>query len=198
MFVSGYAVADILCLLACDLCEFYEPPPLTEGDDLAVIGGRFTNNGMGLPAELEARSGIKIQAVRCKVVGATCMDTRPAAEKTQEYGIAEISPANSNIIVDNVVVDNKTAGIERVGELTILRGNLGHRTENRGTATIAAGTTSVTVPHRLVATPYTVVALPRDVAVGAVACTARDATNITLTCEVAPAVDVVVDWYAEV
>jgi len=81
-------------------------------------------------------------------------------------------------------------------ELVIKR-NRGYVTENSGTATISAGTTSVTVAHGLATTPNKVLVTPRA-NIGAVWVSARDATNITINCGVAPAVDVVVDWYAEV
>jgi len=69
-------------------------------------------------------------------------------------------------------------------------------TKNSGTATIPAGSTSVTVPHGLAGTPRVVKATPRA-NIGAVWVSARDATNITIDCEVAPVVDTVVDWEAE-
>jgi len=69
---------------------------------------------------------------------------------------------------------------------------------NYGTATLPAGATSVTVSHGLDGTPGVVKVTPRSIAVGACAVTARDATSFTITVETAPAVDVEIDWEAEV
>jgi hypothetical protein len=74
---------------------------------------------------------------------------------------------------------------------------VGRLIRNSGTATIAANNTSVTVPHGLVATPSKVIVTPRG-NIGSVWVSARDATNITISCSTAPTADTLVDWYAEV
>jgi len=84
-----------------------------------------------------------------------------------------------------------------VGINNKIHNNIGYVTENSGTATIAAGTTSVTVAHGLAATPTKVLITPRA-DIGDVWVSARDATNITINCDTAPAADVIVDWYAEI
>jgi len=125
-------------------------------------------------------------------------------ENTRIYnnylGYLAIGVEEAGTVTENEVYDNRFWGVSTpVSPITAkCYRNVGYATEASGTATIPAGATSVTVAHGLVKTPNKVIATARDVGVGAVACTARDATNITLTCETPPAADVVVDWYAEV
>jgi len=167
---------------------------LNNAKHLKVVDCLVKNNGQ---EAADTYDGIWVGAVEDSVVrGCSVFDDQ--AVKTQRYGIMLEATSARLRVVDNVVVDNIRAGVYDGGVGNVVRRNRGHRTEASGTATIAAGTTSVTVAHGLVAAPGKVVATARDVGVGAVACTARDATNITLTCETAPTADVVADWYAEV
>jgi parallel beta-helix repeat protein len=130
------------------------------------------------------------------VVGNRCWNNDPS--NMQGFGIRERDSANYNVIVGNVVRGNYQAnGISFVGANTIVRSNVGFVTVNSGTATIAAGATSVTVAHGLAATPTKVIVTPRG-NLGAVWVSARDATNITISCSTAPDADTIVDWYAEV
>jgi len=112
------------------------------------------------------------------------------------WGIDEFGGDN-NIIVGNTVRANAAGQINIVGANTICKFNDGFVTENSGTAVILAGATSVTVPHGLVDTPNKVLVTPRG-DIGNVWVSARNGTNITINCETAPAVDVIVDWYAEI
>jgi len=79
----------------------------------------------------------------------------------------------------------------------VMRDVDGYVTVNSGTATIAAGTTSATAAHGLAATPTKVLVTPRA-DIGDVWVSARDAANITISCDAAPVTEVIVDWYAEV
>jgi hypothetical protein len=100
--------------------------------------------------------------------------------------------------IHNNIFDNVTTPISgsRVPYIGLIKHNKGYTTENKGTAVIPAGTTSVTVAHGLVGTPNVVKVTPRE-NIGAVWVSARDATNITISCETTSTQDVIVDWEAE-
>jgi len=117
-----------------------------------------------------------------------------------EYGIYQnVEYADAyNTFIGNDVHGNPLGGIKILaGGANIIKNNIGYVTENRGTATIAAGATSVMVAHGLADTPTKVLVTPRA-DIGDVWVSARDATNITINCDTAPAAEVIVDWYAEV
>jgi parallel beta-helix repeat protein len=110
---------------------------------------------------------------------------------------------NPIVIVDSsyntIFLNDCNGGIQVIGDSTanVIKHNRGYVTENSGIATILSGQTSVTVAHGLVATPSKVVVTPRG-NIGSVWVSARNATNITISCSSAPTTNTMVDWYAEV
>lgn len=88
------------------------------------------------------------------VVGNDCCDA--AVPATQVYGVAEntgTDSPDSNLIMDNIVLGNLTAGVKRVGANTIIRNNLGFKTENAGNAVMGIGATTLVANHGLAVTP---------------------------------------------
>jgi hypothetical protein len=70
------------------------------------------------------------------------------------YGIDEgAGTADYNIITDNNVRGNTTAGMRELGSNSKIKDNLGWTTENSGTSAVANGTTSIVVAHGLDITP---------------------------------------------
>jgi len=110
----------------------------------------------------------------------------------QATGVRVEGGANNIMDVESYL--NGTADWELVGGTYILKSRRGLK--NSGTATIVAGATSVTVAHGLIGTPRIAKHCPRA-NLGAVWVSARDTTNITLNVEVAPTVDTITDWEAE-
>ncbi|MGB9853799.1 MAG: hypothetical protein ACPLRY_03210 [Candidatus Bathyarchaeales archaeon] len=74
----------------------------------------------------------------------------------------------------------------------------GQRSQNSGTTTIPSGSTNVTVAHSLIGAPKIVMVTGRDVAAAGAYVSARNATHITIAIPSISAVDVELDWYAEV
>jgi hypothetical protein len=86
--------------------------------------------------------------------------------------------------------------IRTSGTHTRVFGNIGHRTENNGSAIIPSGNTSITVPHWLAATPATVF-LQQTTNISC-SVTATSPTTFTITAASAPGSDMVVYWSAQV
>ena len=81
--------------------------------------------------------------------------------KTQQYGVKEIAPAQSNWIYDNYLAGNDEDGVLKVGSTTKLHNNIGFTTEYHGIY-VCNGNGSATyyIPHGLVATPTYFSVLP--------------------------------------
>lgn len=82
--------------------------------------------------------------------------------KTQGYGI-NINSGDNITIIGNNLQPNKTGGIYIAGGMNlngIVRGNIGYKTENSGTATVLNATTSIVVSHGLATTPTRVQVTP--------------------------------------
>lgn len=109
------------------------------------------------------------------IAGNVCHDDQ--GTKTQGYGIRSTESSDYNLITGNNCRDNLTGNIAIVGANTILRANIGHRTENEGvTAAIADG---ATIAHGLVTTPTGAIAVG-TVAGEIIQVTALGAANITV------------------
>src|SRR5438445_10495892 len=117
--------------------------------------------------------------------------------RTQAYGILETTGADGNYLLGNRLDGNLTGPLVVVGPNTIVRGNIGYRTEHRGTATIPSGQSSIVAPHNLVKTPVLVTLGPRAAEVSAAYVSARDAMTITITVPSSVTANRDIDWYAE-
>lgn len=123
------------------------------GDDCTCVGNICKNNGQNTDLADNFQVGIRItNAADCVVTGNRCFDDQ--GTQTQLTGIAEVGTSDNNVITNNSVRGNGTAGITEVGASSIYRDNLGYVTENKGTGTIANGATnSGNVAHGLDYTP---------------------------------------------
>lgn len=102
-----------------------------------------------------------------------------------------------NYIINNFITgEHIMPQIRNIGEENIIKGNMGFKTENSGTAIIPAGLTSITIPHGLPKTPKIVIATSRA-NIGAIWIPHRNETHITISCSTTPTEDVIIDWYAE-
>ena len=117
------------------------------------------------------------------------------------FGIQENSGADDNIIAGNNV-NGVTGGIDKQGTSSIVRGNLGHVTENSGTATLTV--VSSTVTHGLAVTPAArdcwFIGLENPTTdVGTLWVSGHATTTITLNLEVDPgASDFDIAWFCEI
>jgi hypothetical protein len=100
--------------------------------------------------------------------------------------------AGSNVAITGNTV---TKAITTTGTGHMVRGNSGHATEGRGSATIAAGSSSVSVTHGLSTTPVSVTVTPR--ANEAIWVSARTTTTFTVS-RTGTSGDLVFDWQGEV
>lgn len=100
-----------------------------------------------------------------------------ACEDNGTFGIQLSSAVNRVVVADNIIRGN-TSGQLNLGSATnvSLRGNIGYRTRNRGTSSVADGGT---IAHGLAAAPtsYTLTATAAN---RTVAVTAANATNLTI------------------
>ena len=158
-----------------------------------VIGNFLINNG-----QTGEGAGIRITGNQHTVIGNVCRDNQ--ATPTQDYGIYEGIYADENVIVGNRVREYAVAAIYRRGANTIVRYNLGYRTENSGVATLAAGDTRVTVNHGLVAKPSKVLITPLGQPPGKLWVDEASITDTSfdIVTDTAPSADLHVAWYAEV
>ena len=129
---------------ACNLSGIH-----VSGDNTTVNANVVYNCGKDGTAE--ATYGIKISGDYNVITGNICTDDQET--KTQTHGIAEITGVDNNLIANNNVVGNDTAGIIIVGANSQIRNNKGFVTENSGTATIVNTTTSIAVTHGCDYTP---------------------------------------------
>jgi len=157
-----------------------------------ILGNRVYDNNVDNNVSPQG-SGIYLSDVQNSIIASNeVFDDRSTPLQTN--GIIERFGTANNLIADNRVFGNTVAQIVVVN--AIVKNNIGFTTENSGTATIPSGQTSVTVNHGLAGTPSKVVVTPRG-NIGSVWVSARDATNITITCSSAPTANTVVDWSAE-
>src|SRR3989449_3336889 len=140
-------------------------------------------------------SGIALSTTGNLIQGNRCFDDQ--VTRTQAYGILETTGADGNYILGNRLDGNLTAPLVVIGPNTIVRGNIGYRTENRGTATIPSGQSSIVAPHNLAKTPVLVTLGPRAAEVSGAYVSARDATSITIAVPSSVTANRDIDWYAE-
>jgi len=140
-------------------------------------------------------AGILLATIGNLVQGNRCFDDQTT--KTQAYGILEQSPADGNYILGNRLDGNLTAPLSVIGPSTVVRGNIGYRTENRGVATVLNGQNSVIAAHGLTKIPVLATLGPRHAEVASAYVSVRDATNITIAVPAAVTANRDVDWYAE-
>jgi len=102
--------------------------------------------------------------------------------KTQ-YGVIEIAPTDDyNKIINNTISGNSVASVHKSGANTIVAGNRGYVTENKGTATITIGQTSVNVVHGMAKAPTRVQLTPTTATAGKqYYVSAKAATTFTIT-----------------
>jgi len=112
-----------------------------------------------------------------------------------EYPVREYSTADYNQIKHNTFVEC-AYGVYKLGANTEVEGNIGHVTENGGTATIPSGQTSVTFAHGLFKAP-TFVVLGATHPEVADATWSADDTNLTITVPSAVSADRNISWYAK-
>jgi hypothetical protein len=132
------------------------------GDNIFIVGSSniVANNLFASTGDQGnvAASAIHLEfGAHYNIVSGNNIQTDGDAGKTRSL-IREESTGGSgdNLIVDNVLVQNAAptvALVESAGANTILRNNLGWRTEATGAATVANGTTSIAVTHTLAAAP---------------------------------------------
>jgi len=114
-----------------------------------VEGGKFHSNSQAQAGEYH---GICLQNAKyVKIIGTRCFDEQTV--KTQGYGICEMGTSDYNIIMMNIVRDNRDGAIFKSGANTKVKWNDGYVTENSGMAIIPAGSTYVDVSHGLAITP---------------------------------------------
>ena len=119
-----------------------------------VSGGSFYNNGRNAALAASLRAGIYIDDSNDIVVtGAYLGSWHWAGSPTQQYGVYETGTADYNSIAHCNVRGNVTAGILLSGANSKAQNNIGHVTENSGTAPIASGSTYFDVAHGLSVTP---------------------------------------------
>jgi hypothetical protein len=119
-------------------------------DRLIVMSNQCLSNGRQYSGHngitITGTSTIPMQYV--VVIGNVCGDYENP--KTQEYGIKESINADYNIVIGNVVTDNKFGGILTIGSNTIVQRNIGYVTENGGGVTIV---NNDYIAHGLASTP---------------------------------------------
>lgn len=111
----------------------------------AVNGGEFRDN---------TGEGIRIETTNVVVSGVHAWKT---AGGSQSHGITENGSANNNVITGNRVHGNSTAQIVKLGAGTLVRDNVGYKTEanliSADLAVDSTGTKAFTVAHGLAVTP---------------------------------------------
>jgi hypothetical protein len=91
----------------------------------------------------------------------------------------------------------ETVGIGNYAR-TMVRRNVGHATENSGTAVIPSGSTRVTVSHGLALTPAKILVTPLGAPPGKLWVENITSTSFDIVTDLAPATDLPVAWIAEV
>lgn len=126
------------------------------GNNCLIVGNVFTSPGDNGSA---AASGVHLEFnTHYNVVSGNMLETATTNGKTRSL-IREESTGGSgdNIITSNALVQNGTTTqglLEPAGAATsIIRDNVGWKTDSAGTAVVANGTTSIVVNHGLSATP---------------------------------------------
>jgi len=135
---------------------------------------------------------------RCQYVN--IHDNIVHGNSVSKYGISLEDYSDNIHVVNNIVHDCATAGINAEATVTnyVIRENLGHQTENSGTATIPNGNTSVVVNHGLVAAPSVVLVTGTHSEVASPWITNITATQFTINVSGAVTADRDLYWRAEV
>ena len=124
------------------------------------------------------------------------VNNRIGAHTSTSYSIYEDTPSQPSLIEGNWV----DQPIHTEHAATRVRNNVGHITENSGTATVASAATTVVVSHGLVTTPTRVLLTARLWSNAAKAwITNLTATQFTINVDVDPGAGIAVfDWRAQV
>jgi len=126
------------------------------GNNCLIVGNVFTSPGDNGSV---AASGVHLEFnTHFNVVSGNMFETANTAAKTRSLIREEATGGSGdNIITDNALVQNgvpSVALLESAGAATtIIRDNVGWKTDANGTATVANGTTSIAVTHGLSITP---------------------------------------------
>lgn len=126
------------------------------GNNCLIVGNVFTSPGDNGST---AASGVHLEFnTHYNVVSGNMLETAITNGKTRSLIREEATGGSGdNIITDNSLVLNGTvtqALLEPAGAATsIIRDNVGWKTDNTGTATVANGTTTIAVNHGLSTTP---------------------------------------------
>jgi hypothetical protein len=109
---------------------------------VSILGNQVMNNA----AAGKPNSGIVVKAHDAEIQGNLCWDDRPT--KTQEYGVALLTGAESCRVLNNNLRGNKLGGLLVQAGVTncFFKNNAGHVTETSG---IATGRSPITVAHGL-------------------------------------------------
>jgi len=127
-------------------------------------------------ANAATTDGINVDSTYNTIVGNCITDTTPY----HRYGIREGASADYNVIKANVIDGVVTGGILKVGANTIVRNNIGHKTENSGSSTGTGA--QQTIAHGLAVTPTRVYITPTATGVTEACLSApSDETNIYVT-----------------
>lgn len=150
---GGYGIA-IGGVTSCKISKCYIETSQKEGIYLnGIIKGNIVNNTLRNNVQdggIEYAIRLFGSSTYSTITGNMIYDDQ--VTKTQ-YGLYEES-GDYNIIKDNIIHTYKGANaIGITGANTIIKNNMGFKTENSGTATITAGNTYVDVAHGLSITP---------------------------------------------
>lgn len=132
----------------------------------ASIGSIISNN----VSKNNGGAGINGDQDQCIYVGNQSYDDQVV--HTQTYGVLIGGTGANNTVAHNYFANNVTAAINDPGGNRFVD-NIGYKTENNGTGTIASGSTSVTVTHGLGKTP-----VAADISVTPTANTTTDPGNL--------------------
>ena len=165
--------------------------------NLIISNNVFENcNTAGLTG-LSYESGISLELCTNNKINGNVI--RDSAGKMR-YAVREYTGSNNNLINNNFFSGSTVKNVDTLGSATIVQNNIGHKTENTGSATLLLNTTSVTVSHGLAATPTRVQLTPTFSTQGIsyyVPTASRTATTFDIVMLSAPTADVTFDWRAE-
>lgn len=170
---------------------------LTSCQNLDIHNNEVTNSNTCNTNDPEWGSGITL--TNCTNNRVSCNAVSDSASKIR-YCICERGTSNNNYIFDNILSGAVVGKILKLGVSSQIRNNVGYKTENTGTATIAATTTSIVVPHGLAATPTRVQLTATTDTLGK-RCwvSAKTATTFTISIDSADATNAITfDWSAVV
>lgn len=117
-----------------------------------VIGNTFTDIQWGV--QLKGYSEVYGDCGCTGNIIANNTFNRDKDDHTYAYGVIEVGgTCDKNQIINNYFDPAGVTVLSKVGANTIVRGNIGYKTENSGTATIPNGQTHIDVTHGLAVTP---------------------------------------------